>query len=470
MTPDGSPPTLREVEAAVAAAIAAALTVKLKPATTSAELPEKLLSVFAKPNGKPRTHAEDGRPVRYRALYGGRGGAKSWGVARILIGYANAQFERILCCREFQSSIADSVHKLLVDQIDAMGLANRFDVTEHTITNRATGAQFIFKGLRKNIREIKSLEGVTKVWVEEAQAVSKQSWQILRPTIRAPGSEIWATFNPEGEEDPTYQLFVVHPPPGCVALKIGYQDNPWFPAELEAERQADLASGDTDAYQWIWEGDCLKISDAIIFKRRVFVQTFEEPQGTIPRFGADWGFANDPAALIRFYITEEPSEANPRTPDQILWITHEAFGYQVEIDDLPEMFEGKTENGATSKRFVGVPGARDWPIKADSARPEIISYIRRRGFNIAAAEKWPGSVEDGVDHLKGFKRIMVHPRCEHIAREFRLYAYKVDPLDKTTILPVIVDKWNHGIDAVRYGLDGVIQHRGGMGVWRRLSK
>lgn len=419
----------------------------------SIELPEKIVTTFYNPDGSWRSS-------RFKVLWGGRGGAKSWGVARILVLLAASKCIRVLCAREFQVSIADSVHKLLSDQIDAMGLSHLFDVTEKSIVCLATGSEFLFKGLRRNIREIKSLEGIDIVWVEEAQAVSKESWQILRPTIRKSGSEIWVTFNPDQEEDATYQTFVVKTPPNTVIEKIGWQDNPWFEGtELDQERRADLANDDDDAYNWIWEGELRKISDAIIFRRRVSVEPFEESSDPPPKrifFGADWGFAVDPAAVIRFYITEEPNPERPNFPHQILWITHEAFGYQTEIDDL------------AVKVFDKVPDSRDWPVKGDSARPEIISYMARQGFNITAAEKWPGSVEDGIDHMKGFRRIMVHPRCEHIAREFRLYSYKVDP-NNGEVLPIIVDKHNHGIDAVRYGLDGYIQRRGGAGVWARLA-
>lgn len=419
-------------------------------------LPEKIRDVFFEPDGRYRTS-------RYKVMYGGRGGAKSWGAARVLIFLACTYKLRILCAREFQVSIADSVHRLIADQIDEMGVAHLFEVTDKSIFCLLTGSEFLFKGLRRNIREIKSLEGIDIVWVEEAQAVSKESWQILRPTIRKSRSEIWATFNPDGEEDATYQLFIPEAkrPRNAIVVKVGWQDNPWFKGtELEQERLSDLHADDPDAYQWIWEGDPRRISDAIIFRRRVHYEPFEEPTDPPPGrifYGADWGFANDPIAAIRFYITQVENKDRPNQPDEILWITHEAFGLHVEIDDIG------------SRIFDRVPGMKEWPIKADNARPETISYMARRGYNITAAEKWPGSVEDGVEHMRGFKRIMVHPRCEHISREFRLYSYKVDP-NNGDVLPVIVDKHNHGIDACRYGLDGIIQRRGVMQVWRKLAQ
>jgi phage terminase large subunit len=135
--------------------------------------------------------------------------------------------------------------------------------------------------------------------------------------------------------------------------------------------------------------------------------------------------------------------------DDVLYVDREAFGHQVELDDTPALFDS-------------IPTARKWPIKADSARPETISYVRRQGFpQLGPAEKWKGSVEDGIAALKAFRQIVVHERCPHIAKEFRLYSYKIDKVTGD-ILPIIVDKHNHGIDALRYALDGYIRGRGPM--------
>lgn len=383
--------------------------------------------------------------ARYKVFYGGRGAMKSWSFARALLLFADRWSLRVLCAREFQSSIADSVHRLLSDQIELMGLAHRYDITQNSIRNIATGSEFIFKGIRHNVREIKSMEGIDICWVEEAQSVSTNSWEILTPTIRKDGSEIWISFNTGEETDPTYQRYVLKPPPGAIVRKVGWEDNPHFPATLDAERRHMLAT-DPEAYEHIWGGAPRTLSDAVIFRNRVAFESFDSPhpdENIRPFFGADWGFANDPTALIKSFIR-----------DETLFVEHEAFGYGVEIDETAQLFDS-------------VPGARDWPIKADSSRPETISYMSRQGFRIDAAEKWQGSVEDGIAHLKGFKRIVVHERCKRIAQEFRLYSYKVDKVSGD-VLPIIVDKHNHGIDALRYSLDGYIQRRGGLGVWAKL--
>ena len=369
--------------------------------------------------------------ARYKIYYGGRGGAKSWSFAQALVALAYTRPIRILCTREFQNSIQDSVHRLIADQIHAMGLDPYFKITQTTITSRV-GAQFIFKGLQRSIQEIKSTEGIGICWIEEAQVISEDSWEILIPTIRAPNSEIWISFNPGQEEDPTYQRFVINTPPNSIKKKVGWQDNPHFPDVLDAERKYMLKI-DPEAYQHVWEGFCRQVSDAVIFRGRFEVNTFSTPHDARFYYGMDFGFSQDPCALVRCFIK-----------DNRLYIDQEAWEIGVEMDDMAEFMNR-------------VPGADKWPIKADNARPETISHLRRRGFNCMAAQKWAGCVEDGITVLKGFEKIIIHERCKHAAEEFRLYSYKVDK-QTNDILPVISKKHDHIPDALRYGLDGVIKH------------
>lgn len=203
------------------------------------------------------------RPSRYKVLYGGRGGAKSWGIARALLIIGAQRKVRILCAREIQKSMSESVHKLLSDQIADLGLSSFYQVQKTAITG-ANGTEIYFAGLRHNVDNIKSMEGVDYVWVEEAQAVSKASWDVLIPTIRKPGSEIWVSFNPDTELDDTYQRFVEHPPTDSIVVKIGWQDNPWFPEVLRRE-MLDLKARDLDAYLNVWEGNCKTIADGAIY-------------------------------------------------------------------------------------------------------------------------------------------------------------------------------------------------------------
>jgi len=194
-------------------------------------------------------------PRRYKVSYGGRGSGKSWTVAQLLVMKAMTSNCRILCAREIQKSISDSVIQLLDDTINRMGVAEYFEVQRNQILG-PNGSRFIFEGLRANITKIKSMEGIDIVWVEEAESVTSESWDTLIPTIRKPGSEIWITFNPKRQLDATYQRFVINPPPDAYVTKVNYSDNPWFPPELEKERK-HMMETDFDLYQHIWEGECL---------------------------------------------------------------------------------------------------------------------------------------------------------------------------------------------------------------------
>jgi phage terminase large subunit len=186
-----------------------------------AEFPDKLRVLF--------------EPARYKVLFGGRGGAKSWGIARALLVIGAQKPTRILCAREIQKSITESVHQLLADQIKALGLEGFYEVLNTEIRGK-NGTLFMFAGLKHNIQNIKSKEGVDVVWCEEAATVSKASWETLIPTIRKEGSEIWVSFNPELDTDETYKRFVLNPPPGAKVVKVNWSDNPWFPDVLAAER------------------------------------------------------------------------------------------------------------------------------------------------------------------------------------------------------------------------------------------
>lgn len=409
----------------------------------------------------PIAYAGLWRPARHKVWWGGRGAAKSWQVGRYeLVKAATIPDWNVLCAREYQNSIADSVHAVLKSQIRKFNVGEYFQITDYTIRSHKGGA-FVYTGLHNNIDQVKSKEGIKSCWVEEAHDTSDESWKYLLPTIREDGSEIVITFNQHDDVDPTYSRFVTNTPYNSIVHPVTWEDNPHFGPVLEAER-AYHESNDPDSYDWVWGVECRKIGSAIIFLNKFKVEAFEEPlHGVRPRYGLDFGFANDPNACIRFYTTTE------RDGDH-LWITHEAVAHSVELDDLPAFLTGgKSQDG--DREWEGIPDVTRWPILADGARPETISYLRRKGFSIRAADKWPGSVEDGLAHLKRYRWIHIHQRCKNMAREARLYAYKQDP--KTgDVMPVILDKNNHCWDAVRYGHDGEIQHSGGLGVWAKLSK
>ena len=207
-------------------------------------------------------------PARYKVLYGGRGGAKSWGIARALLGMGRARPIRILCAREIQKTISDSVHRLLKDQIQSLGLDDFYQVQETTVKG-ANGTEFLFAGIRGlDVGKIKSFEGVDICGVEEANTVTKKSWDVLIPTIRKENSEIWISFNPELDTDETYQRFVVEPPTNSIVTKVNWDDNPWFPAVLLEEKDA-LQKRDKEAFENVWQGNCRSAVDGAIYANEI---------------------------------------------------------------------------------------------------------------------------------------------------------------------------------------------------------
>jgi phage terminase large subunit len=373
-------------------------------------------------------------PARYKGAHGGRGSGKSHFFAELLV-------ERCLlhpgtrwaCIREVQKSLEQSVKRLLEDKIAAMGVGDRFGIKQFEIETPGGGI-IIFQGMQNHTADsIKSLEGFDGAWVEEAQSLSQKSLDLLRPTIRkeyADGttSEIWFSWNPSLETDPV-DVFLrgEMPHPDAVVVQANYSDNPFLPKVLRDELEYDKRR-DPDKYAHVWLGEYQRNSEARVFKNWT-VEEFERPAGTIYRLGADWGFSVDPSVLVRSSI-----EGNR------LYVDYEAHAIGCEIVNLPEL-------------FMQVPEAEKWPITADSARPETISHMQKNGFpKIRAAIKGAKSLEDGVEWLKSFD-IVVHPRCKHLIDELTLYSYKTDPLTGE-VLPLLEDKNNHVIDALRYACEG----------------
>lgn len=412
-----------------------------------------------------------GLPVRYRVYWGGRGSGKSWAIAEALIRKAASVPLTILCLREYQNTMKDSSHKVLANTIKRLGLEAWFTVTANSIVSKV-GSEFIFKGCFGNIDGIRSMEGVDIVWAEEAHSIAEASWRVIIPTIRKPGSEIWISFNMDSEEDATYRRFVARERKEAIVHKVNFDSNPYFSDELRAEMEFDR-DYDYELYEHVWLGMPKKVSDAIVLNRKYKVVEYEDdiwmrrdgyrgqPAGPATlRYGMDFG-TTDPTALTRSFVLEEWDEEK-RRHDQILHISHEAYGSGVELDDLPEFMDS-------------VPGVREWPIGADAAAPGTISFLKKRGFRIYPAAKWQGSVEDGIRYLRGFKEIRIHPRCQATAREAFLWRWKTDPKrvdehGQALVLPVLVQGNEHAWDSVRYGHDGQIEKGGPQGVWERLGR
>ncbi|AMG66630.1 PBSX family phage terminase large subunit [Providencia stuartii] len=400
------------------------------------EIPPKLVPVF------------ENEGVRYRGAYGGRGSAKTrtFALMTAIRGYMaamNGQSGVILCAREYMNSLEESSMEEVKQAIRSVPwLSDFYELGEKYIRTKCRSVSYVFAGLRHNLDSIKSKARILIAWVDEAESVSETAWTKLTPTVREAGSEIWVTWNPEKDGSATDKRFRKEPPDNAIIVEMNYDDNPWFPSVLEEERLSDQSRLDPNTYAWIWEGAYLENSDKQVLANKYVVKSFPDDlwkNADRLLFGADFGFAKDPNTLIRMFIL-----------DDCLYIEREAYGVGVELDHMPAFYDE-------------IPEARKWPIKADSARPETISYLKRQGFNISAAKKWQGSVEDGITYLRGFKQIIIHPRCKETAKEARLYSYKTDRITGE-VLPVIEDAYNHCWDAVRYGLDGYITQKSNAGL------
>lgn len=377
--------------------------------------------------------------LRYIVYYGGRGGGKSYEFAEALIILGRYRKLRILCAREVQNSIADSVHKLLKDTIWKYGFQNHFKITDKSIIG-INGTQFIFKGISSDPMQIKSLEGIDICWVEEAQKVSENSWEILIPTIRKESSQIWVSFNPFLETDPTYKRFIKNTPPNTFIKKINHEDNAFFPKVLQKEMEY-MRKTNYELYLHIWEGQCRNETDAQIFKGKYAVSNLDDliTKNDIPYFGMDFGFAVDPTTVVKVYILETQDYGNT------LYVQYGIGQVGLEIDKTPSF-------------TLTVPESDKFTIYGDSARPETISFLKGKGLKVEGVKKWGGSVEDGIEHIKSYDKVVIHPRAVGVIEEFKLYSYKIDKRTDD-ILPIVIDANNHYVDAIRYALSKVIQSK-----------
>ncbi|MDR0579772.1 MAG: PBSX family phage terminase large subunit [Campylobacteraceae bacterium] len=393
--------------------------------TTTIELPPKLIDIFAFPRGS----------VRYRGAYGGRGSGKSFNFALMTAIFGYSESLRILCVREMQNSIRDSVKAEIENAINKFTwLSDFYEIGESFIRGK-NGTEYIFKGLKQEyqMNAIKSTSNIDLCWVEEAESVSENSWKKLIPTIRSPKSEIWLTWNPESEDSPTKKRFIDNPPKNAIITKVNYNDNPFFPQVLEQERLADLAR-DPDYYAHVWEGEVIIRQDAQIFKRYEIKEFTPALDWDGAYVGLDFGFANDPTVCVKAWIYKNT-----------LYVEYDCGQVGLELDDTCSYIKER------------IPNIENYTIYADSARPESISFLKRYGLpKIREVEK--GKIEDGIEFIKKFDTIVIHPRCEWIQREMRLYSYKVDRLSGD-ILPVIVDANNHAIDALRYALSKAMKQK-----------
>lgn len=396
----------------------------------TARFPEKLEPLF--------------RPARYKVLYSGRGAGKSWGVARALLIRGANEPLRVLCAREVQGSLRESVHRLLCDQIELLGLADRYNVEQRSITGR-NGTEFIFVGLSdQTANSLKSFEAVDICWVEEAQNVSDNSWNILTKTIRptrpdkAP-PEIWITFNPELDTDPTWVRFVENPYPDSVVIAMTYRDNPWHSQVMEQERQRDLALLPESEYQNLWEGKCRPAVSGAIYAAQV-AQMFAERRvcdvpldATRPAYAVfDLGWNDQMSIIICQRVLSalriiDYMEVSHKTLD---WCSKALRGLDYDIQRLYLPHDGAHGDYRTGQ------SAQD--------------ILHRLGWRATVLPVSP--VEDGIRAVRmTFRQIYIDKRCERLIECLKRYRRAIPKSTGEAAKP-LHDEFSHGADALRYAV------------------
>lgn len=374
-------------------------------------------------------------PSRYKGARGGRSSGKSHFFCELLVEQhvVDSNLSSV-CIREIQKSLKFSAKRLIESKIRSMGVSSSFRITQNEIKRVDGEGIMIFQGMQDHTAEsIKSLEGFDRALVEEAQSLSNRSLELLLPTIRKDDSEIWFIWNPDQPEDPVDNFLVANCPHNAIVVNVNYMDNPFLP-DVSLEEAENWLKRDPDGYNHIWLGGYNTKSDDQVLAGRWRVDEFEPGEDWDgPYLGADWGFATDPNTIMELWIYQN-----------VLYVYQETYGNGVEIDDTPAFFDKN-------------PNAKTHTVRADNARPEIISYMKKHGYpKIEAVNKWPGSVEDGISKLRGFNEIVIHTQCTHTIEEARLWKYKRDRLTGD-VLPVLIDKHNHCWDAARYAISPLIK-------------
>jgi len=386
------------------------------------------------------------KPFRYKIAYGGRGSAKSWSFARAILIIGTQRKIRVLCTREVQKSIKDSVHKLLSDQIEALGLQGQYDVLDTIIRGR-NGTEIVFSGLsNQTTTSLKSFEGIDICWCEEAQTISKKSWDILIPTIRANGSEIWISFNPELDSDETYVRFVLSPPQDSVVISINYTDNPWFPKVLELEREHCKLTATKEDYENIWEGKCRSAVAGAIYAQEVAAamssgRVCNVPYDPMLKVHSVWDLGwNDSMAIslvqkIRSEIRIiEYIEDDHKTLDHYAGLL-KAKNYNWGYDFLPH--DGRTKDFKTGKSAEEILKAFGRKVKITPNIP-VESGIKAARMTFGQAYFDKTRAARLVECLKRYRRSInqvtnepgdpVHDEFSHGADNWRYVALNVDTM------------------------------------------
>lgn len=362
---------------------------------------------------------------REAAVYGGRGSLKSHTVARFLLIRSRQERTRVACFREFQNSIAESSHQLLADLIDLYGL-KEFKVTDNSIINRLNGSDFLFKGLHHNEQSIKSIEGIDIAWVEEAQTVSKNSIDVLTPTVRKPGSKIIYTYNRLEEEDPVHQRLVLEGRPNSLILNVNYDvamKYGWFPDVLRVEMEDDKEHRPA-LYKHKWLGEP-NTQEGRIYRDWVMIDEIPH-EAKLVRYGLDFGYSIDPTVIVAIYYWNG--------------------GYIID--------EVVYQKGLSNKSIADMLNNREKAlVVADSSEPKSIDEIYSYGVNIQACVKGKDSVRQGIQYVQE-QRISLTRRSIKTHTAYVNYKWAVDKEDKQLNEPDdSVHEWSNSMDAIRYGLD-----------------
>lgn len=376
-------------------------------------------------------------PARYKVAYGGRGGAKSWGIARALITLGASKPIRVLCAREFQASIADSVHKLIADQVSALGLGGFYEVQNTKIIGR-NGTEFSFAGLRHNIASIKSYEGVDICWIEEAQTISNSSLDVLIPTIRKEGSEIWMSFNPSLESDPVYQRFVVSPPAGAIVRKINWSDNPWFPKVLRDEMD-DLKARDPDAWLNVWEGNCRQMLDGAVYATELRLATEQNRITKVLR---------DPTRPVDCFFDLGWSDSTA------IWFA-QSVSMETRVLDFMQDSQKPISHYIQAIQSKGYPIGTIWlphdaRAKQLGSGKSIEEIVRSLGMTVRIVPQI--GVDQGINAAREIfaNCYFDQLKCADGLQMLRQYRYDVDPDTKLFSKTPLHDHTSHAADAFRY--------------------
>lgn len=379
-------------------------------------------------------------PHRYKVLYGGRGGCKSHGIARTLLLQGTRETLRILCARETQLSIRQSVHRLLADLVVELGLTNHYEVQQTEIRG-INGTLFTFAGLSAlTVDSIKSFEGADRCWVEEGQTVTKRSWAILIPTIRKAGSEIWISFNPDLDTDDTYVRFIENTPPDTVLIPISHKDNPWLSNELRTEME-HLRRTDPAEFANVWEGECRPAAQGAIYTREMAELAQSKrithmPIDPLMKTHTVWdlGF-NDSNAIILV----QSNKGELRIVDYI-----EDRGRK--ITEYAAQLQGMNLNWGLD--FIPWDGSRDrYKLTDPMASPE--GMLMKLGRQVRVVPKM--DVENGIKRARVIfsKCYFDKDKTTRLRECLKRYKRVIPPSTDEPATPAH-DEFSHGADAFRY--------------------